>query len=271
MDEAGIPGKVEELSAGPELFAAPDGQVNWIPGSRTLPEFLSAWCGEPVREPMPVPAFLTANGIVPPAETPDYKVLRNGYPAPGRVVSVYGVRSEGGILAFLHTCDCRPLNIVPEGEAATLLVAARDAEEELLAAALPADGSRLFTLDARGFGKSFPLTGDRDTDFFTPYGTEYFYDAAGVMLDSPLFSGRARDVLAALAVLRAAGYRSIPGDRARGVVAVHGVRLLRRPGTVGVDRARRGAGFNADTGPQGDLSGAAVLCAARHAAPFRPG
>ncbi len=209
MDEAGIPGEVEELSAGPELFAAPDGQVNWIPGSRTLPEFLSAWCGEPVREPMPVPAFLTANGIVPPAETPDYKVLRNGYPAPGRVVSVYGVRSEGGILAFLHTCDCRPLNIVPEGEAATLLVAARDAEEELLAAALPADGSRLFTLDARGFGKSFPLTGDRDTDFFTPYGTEYFYDAAGVMLDSPLFSGRARDVLAALAVLRAAGYRSI--------------------------------------------------------------
>ncbi|MEI3001781.1 MAG: hypothetical protein V8T86_12940 [Victivallis sp.] len=53
-------------------------------------------------------------------------------------------------------------------------MAARDAEEGLRAAALPADGSRLFTLDARGFGKSFPLTGDRDTDFFTPYEPSIF-------------------------------------------------------------------------------------------------
>lgn len=206
--EAGLSGEVEELPAGPDLQASPDGQVNWIPGSRTLPEFLAGWCDEPVPEPMPVRDFLALSGVVPPASAPDYKVLRNGR-CDSKVISVFGVRSEPGILAFLHLCDTHPHNRVPEGGKTTLLVAGRDAEDELLSASLPDDGSRLFTLDVRGFGKSFPLTGDRDGDFFTPYGTEYFYDAAGLMADSPLFSGRARDVLAALALLRAANCREI--------------------------------------------------------------
>ena len=206
--EAGLSGEVEELSAGTDLQASPDGQVNWLPGSRTLPEFLAGWCGESIPEPMAVRDFLAQAGVAAPAAAPDYKVLRNGW-VDSRIVSIFGLRSESGILAFLHLCDVREWNRLPEGEKATLIVAARDGEEELLAAPRPADGSRLFTLDVRGFGKSFPLTSDRDCDFFSPYGTEYFYDAAGLMVDSPLFFGRLRDVLAALAFLRAGNYREI--------------------------------------------------------------
>ena len=204
----GLCGEGEELSPGTDLPASPDGQVNWIPGSRTLPEFLAGRCGEPAPEPMGVRDFLRNAGIAAPESAPDYKVLRNGR-ADSKIISIFGLRSEPGILAFLHWYDGREWNILPEEEKATLIVAARDGEEELLAAPRPGDGSRLFSLDVRGFGKSFPLTSDRDSDFFSPYGTEYFYDATGLMIDSPLFFGRVRDVLAALAFLRAGGYREI--------------------------------------------------------------
>lgn len=206
--EAGLCGEVEELSPGTDLQVSPDGQVNWIPGSRTLPEFLASWCDEPFPEPMGVRDFLARAGVKAPESVPDYKLLRNGR-ADSKVVSIFGLRSEPGILTFLHLCDQREWNCLPAEEAATLIVAARDGEEELLAAPRPEDGSRLFTLDVRGFGKSFPLTSDRDSDFFSPYGTEYFYDAAGLMVDSPLFFGRVRDVLAALTFLRAGNFRRI--------------------------------------------------------------
>ena len=156
----GLCGEVEELSPGTDLPASPDGQVNWIPGSRTLPEFLAGRCGEPVPEPMGVRDFLRNAGIAAPESAPDYKVLRNGR-ADSKIISIFGLRSEPGILAFLHWYDGREWNILPEEEKATLIVAARDGEEELLAAPRPGDGSRLFSLDVRGFGKSFPLTSDR--------------------------------------------------------------------------------------------------------------
>ncbi len=190
--------EVGELAPGPELLARPEG--------RRVPQMLAERCDAPY-ETLPVPEFIRYDlNLEAPAAAPDYKVLRNGR-AGDKKVSIYGLRSEPGILAFLHTLDGRDLNLVPAGETATLLVAGRDAESELTE--LNSKSGRIFALDVRGFGKSFALTSDRDGDFYSPYGTEFFYNAAGVMLNLPLFSGRARDVLAALKLLRENGYTRV--------------------------------------------------------------
>ena len=191
----------------PEVFCLESRNVNSLPGAIPLPAYLCevAACPLPEVGLARIRDFLKLES---PVGAPGYKVLRNGCDGK-RCVSVYGVRTEPGILAFLHTLDSSPLNLVPAAGTARLVVAAEDGEEELLASPTPEEGTRLFTLDVRGSGKSRPLTGDRDGTPFTLYGTEYFYDATGLMLDSPLFQGRCRDVLATLKLLREVGCRRI--------------------------------------------------------------
>ncbi len=182
----------------------PDGVVARLPGAKTLPQLLADRAGECASRP-----FVADFDGAPPPEAPDFKVMRNGWQCDGSAarsfaVNVYGVRTEPGILGFLHVRSLAPVNLPTPGDRAVLVVADRNAESELERYPLGT-----FVLDVRGVGKSFPQTSDRNGTVFAPYGGEFFYYATGRMLGVSLFAGRVHDVLAALKLLRERGARHL--------------------------------------------------------------
>lgn len=204
-EHAGIEFRSGETFVLPDekLLCTPENATVKLPGAVPVPEILAEQASRP-RGPVTLEEVQTFLELEAPADVPDYKVLRNGR-YNGRSLSIYGVKTEPGICAFLHTLDKADVNVVTPAASVRLIVTGTDAESELVERYADEVSGRTFTLDPRGFGKSEITTSDRNANRFSPYAGEYFYDAAGLMLDLPLFSGRCRDVLAALALLKANG------------------------------------------------------------------
>lgn len=197
----------EEITDLKKIRCTPGNSTVNLPGAISLPQLLAQ------RTMVPRPAATLRNikkflGLRLPTAAPDYNVLRNRRIG-DRLISIYGIASEPGIRAFLHTVDSEEIHQLRPAVQTTLIVAANDAEAELVADNLHAASGEIFVLDVRGFGKSAITTSDRNSDKFSPYAGEYFYDAAGLMLDSPLFKGRCQDILAAIKLLHECGAEKI--------------------------------------------------------------
>lgn len=160
-------------------------------------------------------AVLGALRLPSPAAAPDYRILRptTGRRYPKKNAATYAVETEPGITAIVYRLDDQTLLSRPprSGPRAVLYLAHQSAdaelrEEPLLAALVAADPvTPVFACDVRGLGESQPTTGN----YLSPYGSDYFYAAHGIMLDYPYVAQRTHDVLRVLAWLQACGHQEI--------------------------------------------------------------
>ncbi len=148
---------------------------------------------------------------------PDYRILRpvrdRSYPAPH--ATTYAIRTEPGIEAIVIRLSDVPHYSRPprSDEPAVLYVAnlSSDAElrdEPLVAELIPEALGRFYAVDLRGLGDSRPDTCGPNS-FLTPYGSDYFYAAHGLMLDQPVPSQRTLDLIHVLSWLSSLGHPSV--------------------------------------------------------------
>ena len=211
-----------------ELFVTPGGQVTELRGEVTLPEYLARRAAELARNRSPekdgISAFLKeALQAEPAVAAPKYRVLRGRTGENG--LSCLALRTEPEAEAFLQFRRSLGAFHLPPGRECTLYLPHVDAEEEL-DAGIPEEAEcpgPLFALDVRGSGKSAPLTCDRGTDYFYMYGSDYFYDATGQLLNSSYLGGKVRDLFGAIALLRSAGYTelTLAGRGLGGLIAAY--------------------------------------------------
>ncbi|MDD4538932.1 MAG: acetylxylan esterase [Lentisphaeria bacterium] len=191
-----------------ELIVTATGQVADLPGEGTIAPYLQRRAATlaAARRPTPeaIAQFLRESlKLQQTPAAPDFRVLRGRGGSPR--VSHLALQTAPDCEAILHITDpVGALFHLPAEENTFLYVAHLDADSELASPlpGAPADVKRLYALDVRGIGKSRPLTCDHHADFFAMYDSDYFYDANGRLLSSPLCGGRVHDVLAAVALLR---------------------------------------------------------------------
>ena len=232
-----------QLEKDQDLWAAPRGQVS-VAGSRTVFSFTKERAEALARERRAGPldgealvsAVTHALRLGDERGTPDFRVLR---PVAGRRhgkagTAVYVVETEPGLQAivYLPNDDNRVAQPARAGRRAILWVADRSSDAELREDPLADELARaepktpIFACDVRGVGESQPDTCRQDSAD-KPYGSDYFYAAAGVMLDRPYVGGKTRDVLRVLEWLAAFGYEDIHlVGRGRGVVPATFAALL---------------------------------------------
>ncbi len=211
-----------------KLFVTPGGRVTELPGEMTLPDYLARRAAEPARNRSPqgarIAAFLKESLQAEPAvAAPEYRVLRGRTGENG--LSCLALQIEPEAEAFLQFRRTWGAFHLPPGRECTLYLPHVDAEEEF-DAGIPEESEfpgPLFALDVRGSGKSAPLTCDRGGDYFDMYGSDYFYDATGRLLNSPYLGGKVRDLFGAIALLRSAGYveLTLAGRGLGGLVAAY--------------------------------------------------
>lgn len=197
-----------------EISVTSGGQVTELPGEVSLPEYLARRAAELARSRTPSPeritCFLRQTLQAEPVETaPEYRVLRGRTGEKG--LSCLALRTEPEAEAFLQFRRKYAAFHLPPGEKCTLYLPHVDAEEEF-DAGIPEESEfpgPLFALDVRGSGKSAPLTCDRGRDYFDMYGSDYFYDATGQLLNSPYLGGKVRDLFGAIALLHSVGYTEL--------------------------------------------------------------
>jgi dienelactone hydrolase len=146
---------------------------------------------------------------------PDYRILRpsTGRRYPKRFAATYAVETEPGIHAVVYRlADAQLLSRLPrEGRRAVLYLAHASADAELRDEPLVAELLKteaefpFFAADLRGLGESQPTTGN----YLSPYGSDYFYAAHGLMFDYPYVAQRTHDVLRLIDWLAANGHREI--------------------------------------------------------------
>lgn len=211
-----------------EISVTSGGQVTELPGEVSLPEYLARRAAELARSRTPSPeritCFLRQTLQAEPVETaPEYRVLRGRTGEKG--LSCLALQIEPEAEAFLQFRRSWGAFHLPPGRECTLYLPHVDAEEEF-DAGIPEESEfpgPLFALDVRGSGKSAPLTCDRGRDYFDMYGSDYFYDATGRLLNSPYLGGKVRDLFGAIALLRSAGYveLTLAGRGLGGLVAAY--------------------------------------------------
>jgi len=219
--------KAREREAGPErpekdevLCASPKGQVHFM-GVRRVADFIRV-----MAQPLAAGRELARRGgrlsaaalaarierrlnLPQRAGAPHYRVLRIRRPA-GRKSgfdSSFAVETEPGIQAILHLFHrSEYFQHFPSGGEATLCVPHRSSREEAAAGKAP-PAPMLFALDARGIGELTAQTcGDRN--YLSPYGSDYMYASHAMMLNESYCGRRAHDLLCALDLLQANGWRS---------------------------------------------------------------
>jgi dienelactone hydrolase len=162
-----------------------------------------------------------------PDEPPDFRILRpvrsRNYPR--RFATTYAVETEPGIFALVtRLSDVSHVSRPPQDpRPATLYVShhSADAElrsepliKELLGGTAGSSSSAVdsdapfYAVDLRGVGESRPDTCGSD-QFLSPYGSDYFYAAHGIMLDRPYLGQKTHDLLRVLDWLRSFGHRDI--------------------------------------------------------------
>ncbi len=197
-----------------KLFVTPGGRVTELPGEVSLPEYLARRAAELARNRSPqgarIAAFLKESLQAEPAvAAPEYRVLRGRTGENG--LSCLALQIEPEAEAFLQFRRTWGAFHLPRGRECTLYLPHVDAEEEF-DAGIPEESEfpgPLFALDVRGSGKSAPLTCDRGGDYFYMYGSDYFYDATGRLLNSPYLGGKVRDFFGAIALLHSVGYTEL--------------------------------------------------------------
>lgn len=150
---------------------------------------------------------------------PDYRILR---PAAGRKypkphATAYAVETEPGVFAVVTRLADGPHLSRPPGteERAILYVAHHSADADLRHDPLPAElltaepAAAFYACDVRGVGETRPNTCGGPAQFLTPYGSDYFYAAHGVMLDRPYAGQKTFDVLRVLDWLAGLGHRDV--------------------------------------------------------------
>ncbi len=157
-----------------------------------------------------------ASGGSLPGDAPCYRVLRAHGPQgkvpsfarrEGGFESSFALETDPGILAILHLFDRTGyFHYIPCGDEATVYVPHRSSRAEVDAGLTPAP-EMLFALDARGIGDLTVQTCGID-DFFEPTGSDYFYASHGRFLNECYCGRRVHDLLRALDLLRATGWRS---------------------------------------------------------------
>lgn len=194
------------------LYCAPRGQVSEL-GSKTVFDFTKAKAEAMAGERKPKTGDALKEAVrgalkLPPARRrpPAFRILRvisaREYPKPR--FTTYCVETEPGVQAIVYRLQDEPLySRPPEGpEDAILYVShlSSDAElrnEPLIRQTMEANpGAPVFTSDVRGIGESMPNT--CGTDFFNPYGPDYFYAIHSIMLDEPYIGRKTHDVLRVL-------------------------------------------------------------------------
>ena len=122
--------------------------------------------------------------------------------------SSFAVETEPGIQAVLHVFSKADGYFhFPERKEALLYVPHVSSQQDVADGEAP-DEDGLFALDVRGLGQTFALSCNAG-DFFAPYGTDHFYASYGEMIGESYCGRRVHDLLAALDLLKAEGYRSV--------------------------------------------------------------
>ena len=139
--------------------------------------------------------------VEPVRETPQYRVLRQNFDRT-RKLSSFAVKTSPGAEAILMRTN------IPETffhfekvDKAVLLVGHLDAKSEMAKISVP-EGTAFYGVDLRGVGRSRPITCDHNPDFMAMYDSDYFYDAAGKLLNSPLVGGKVYDLLCTIRLLK---------------------------------------------------------------------
>ena len=135
---------------------------------------------------------------------------------PRKAFTTYVVETEPGVQAIVYalTDEPRQSRPAPGAERCLLYLGHQSSdvdlrEEPLVKELLAAEsGVPFYTCDVRGLGESRPDTCGKDS-FLSPYGSDYFYAAHGVMLDRPYVGQRTHDVLSVLRWLHEQGHTQI--------------------------------------------------------------
>ena len=230
-----------------ELRCTPGGQVGAI-GSKTVASFTA----EAARRQAEARPDLDADGtraavaeylqLPEPRPRPPYRILRplsgRGYPTSH--AGVYMVPTEPGINALVYRLTDGPRYSRPVGEPprAILYVADESADEELRTEPLVRElfdaeaDAAFYACDLRGIGESRPDTCGPDS-YFTPYGSDYFYAAHGLMLGRSVPAQRTFDLRMVLGWLRGIGHREVHlAARGRGTLAATFTALLDDDGLI---------------------------------------
>ncbi len=149
---------------------------------------------------------------------PPYRILRNirsrNYPRKHSVT--YAVQTEKNIEALVYRLmDERHMSRPPRGPDRALLYVAHlssDAElrdEPFVAELIDQESAAaVYTCDVRGIGESQPNTCG-ENQFFSAYGSDYFYAIHAIMLDYPYVGQKTHDVLRVLDWLKAVGHKQV--------------------------------------------------------------
>lgn len=222
----GIKGSDKEpeitIEKDPDLWVTPNGQVAELK-SKTVFDFTaeaSKRCAASVKRlgPDQLPVAIKSVLKLPtlPTTAPDYRILRvtkpRQYPLP--TATCYAVETEKGIHTVVTRLSEKAHYSRPPEDAqrAVLYVAHHSADVELrsepFVKELLTQGGTLYACDPRGVGESRPDTCGSDT-FSSPYGSDFFYSAHGIMLDRPYVGQKTLDVLRVLDWLTSIGHREI--------------------------------------------------------------
>jgi len=215
------------------LWATPEGQVQKIGGKRvwTFTKRKANRLAE-LRDPMGrkrLKAAVTRQLVLPKRQgTPHYRVLR--HMSVGQSTrhskSCFAVETEPGLLALLHVfTQGEAFFHLPKGKDTTLYVPHLSSVDDVVDGLAP--GTRpLFAVDVRGIGMLRVRTCD-DENFFSPYGSDYFYSSYYDMLGQSYLGKRVHDLLCVLDLLQDYGYSKIRivGRGMGALLATHGALL----------------------------------------------
>lgn len=145
---------------------------------------------------------------------PNYRVLRpkNQMDVLKCVISRFAIETEPGIQGILHVINRSPEAYfdIPKENKITVylphLSTIEDIEQKLTDKFIPDE--MFFSYDFRGIGESLPVTCNMD-DFFSPYGSNYFYASTGLMLGEQFLGRKIYDVLSLILLLKKKGYKEI--------------------------------------------------------------
>jgi len=205
------------------LWCTPKGQVS-TEGSKPVQAFTRETAKQLARDRGPVDEARVQDyieGLVSEPKipaSPHYRILRprsNRNYEP-RYAVTYAVETEPGVQAVVYRLyNDRHYSRPPRDESPALLYVSHhssDAElrenEALRNLIAEAPDHAVYTLDVRGIGESRPNTANENS-FLSPYGSDYFYAAHGIMLDDAYPAQRMRDVLAVLNWLQKIGHSGV--------------------------------------------------------------
>ncbi|MFA6567267.1 MAG: acetylxylan esterase [Victivallales bacterium] len=205
-----------------ELSCAPDGQVVNMAGNLIIPDYLRnkseqlASERRLLKESELITSVRRKLSIPPVDKVPEYRILRPvNFSNPdgsedGGIMNRFLVKTEHDIecaLVFISREECFHF---PEGDKACLYVSHLSAEAEIRGGILgQAHGEKCFALDIRDIGNPRPVSCWRGGEYFDLDWVDHFYASTGIMLDEPLLSGKVRDTLSAISLLKDRGYQQI--------------------------------------------------------------